>query len=132
MTTFYSLDEAREFFKDDKFATKNGVVLDEIDKDSCTCSLEITNNHRNAYGAIMGGVIFTLADFSFAVLSNQLHRPTVGQEVTIHYLSSSKGNKLFAHATCRKDGRTTSVINVDITDELGKDIAWFVGTGFKL
>ena len=80
----------------------------------------------------MGGAIFTLADYAFAVLSNHLHKPTVGQQVNINYLSSSKGNKLFAHAKCRKNGRTTSVINVDINNELGKDIAQFIGTGFKL
>ncbi len=132
MTTFNSLEEAREFFKDDKFATNNGVKLDELNEESCTCSLELTDIHRNAYGAVMGGAIFTLADYAFAVLSNHLHKPTVGQQVNINYLSSSKGNKLFAHATCRKNGRTTSVINVDINDELGKDIAQFIGTGFKL
>ena len=132
MSTFNSLEEAKEFFKDDKFATNNGVVIDELGEDSCTCSLELTDIHRNAYGAVMGGAIFTLADYAFAVLTNQLHKPTVGQEVTIHYLSSSRGNKLFAHATCRKNGRTTAIINVDITDELGKDIAMFTGTGFKL
>ena len=37
-----------------------------------------------------------------------------------------------AKATVRKDGRTTSVINVDITDDTGREIAQFVGTGYKM
>lgn len=132
MSSFKTLAEAKEFFKDDKFATNNGVKIDELDDETCICSLELTDDHRNAYGAVMGGAIFTLADYSFAVLSNQLHHPTVGQHVNIHYLSVTKGKKLFAHAFCRKNGRTTSIIEVDVKDDLGKDIALFVGTGFKL
>ena len=132
MATFESIDEAREFFKGDKFATNIGVKLDELEEDSCVCILELCDDFKNAYGAVMGGTIFTLGDFAFAVLSNQLHRPTVGLQVSINYLSGSKGEKLIAKATVRKDGRTTSVLNVDITDDTGWDIAQFVGTGYKM
>ena len=132
LSTFDSIEEAREFFKGDKFATNMGVTLDELTEDSCICSLELCDDFKNAYGAVMGGAIFTLGDFAFAVLSNQLHRPTVGLQVSINYLSGSKGEKLIAKATARKNGRTTSVINVDITDDTGRDIAQFVGTGYKM
>ncbi|WP_458404401.1 PaaI family thioesterase [Methanobrevibacter sp.] len=132
MANFNSLEEAREFFYKDKFAVTTGVVLDEITEDEAVCSLEITDNHRNAYGGVMGGVIFTLADFAFAVLSNQIHQLTVAQQVDIHYLSAPKGDKLFAKATCRKSGRTSSIVNVDISDDTGRDVAQFIGTGFKL
>ena len=132
LSTFDSIEEAREFFKGDKFATNIGVSLDELTEDSCICSLELCDDFKNAYGAVMGGAIFTLGDFAFAVLSNQLHRPTVGLQVSINYLSGSRGEKLIAKATARKNGRTTSVINVDITDDTGRDIAQFVGTGYKM
>ncbi len=132
MANFNSLDEAREFFYKDKFAVKTGVTLDEISEDGAICSLIITDEHRNAYGGVMGGVIFTLADFAFAVLSNQIHQLTVAQQVDIHYLSAPKGEKLIAKATCRKSGRTSSIVNVDISDDTGRDVAQFIGTGFKL
>ena len=70
---FNSIEEAREFFKGDKFATNLGIQLDELTEDYCVCSLDIEENHKNAVGGVMGGVMFTLADFSFAVLSNHLH-----------------------------------------------------------
>lgn len=132
MVTFTSIEEAREFFKGDKFATNMGIQLDELGEDYCLCSLELKDDFRNAYGAVMGGAIFTLGDFAFAVLSNQLHRPTVGLQVSVNYLSASKGEKLIAKATYRKNGRTTSVINVDISDDAGREIAQFVGTGYKM
>ena len=132
MVNFNSLDEAREFFYKDKFAVNTGITLDEITEDEAVCSLVLTDDHRNAYGGVMGGVIFTLADFAFAVLSNQIHQLTVAQQVDIHYLSAPKGDKLIARATCRKSGRTSSIVNVDISDDVGRDVAQFIGTGFKL
>lgn len=132
MANFNSLEEAREFFYKDKFAVNTGITLDELTEEEAICSLDVTDDHRNAYGGVMGGVIFTLADFAFAVLSNQIHQLTVAQQVDIHYLSAPKGNKLIAKATCRKSGRTSSIVNVDISDDTGRDVAQFIGTGFKL
>ncbi|MBR2558479.1 MAG: PaaI family thioesterase [Methanobrevibacter sp.] len=132
MVNFDTLESAREFFYKDKFAVNTGITLDELSSDEATCSLELNDDHRNAYGGVMGGVIFTLADFAFAVLSNQIHQLTVAQQVDIHYLSAPKGDKLIAKATCRKSGRTSSIINVDVSDDTGRDVAQFIGTGFKL
>lgn len=132
MANFETVEEAREFFYKDKFAVITGVTLDELTEEEAVCSLEIIDDHRNAYGGVMGGVIFTLADFAFAVLSNQIHQLTVAQQVDIHYLSAPKGKKLIAKATCRKSGRTSSIVNVDISDDTGRDVAQFIGTGFKL
>lgn len=132
MSTFSSIEEAREFFKNDKFAMNSGVKLDKLDDDSCECSLMINDGHKNAVGGVMGGVMFTLADFAFAVLSNQLHSPTVAQQVNINYLSAPKGEKLIAKAICKKNGRCSSIINVDVVDDTGRDIVQFIGTGFKL
>lgn len=132
MVNFESVESAREFFYKDKFALNTGVVLDDLSDDEAVCSLVLSDEHSNAYGGVMGGVIFTLADFAFAVLSNQIHQLTVAQQVDIHYLSAPKGDKLIARATCRKSGRTSSIINVDISDDTGRDVAQFIGTGFKL
>lgn len=132
MSTFKSIEEAREHFKQDKFATIMGATLDELSDEYAVCSLILNDKHKNAYGGVMGGVIFTLADFAFAVLSNHIHALTVAQSVNINYLSAPKGDKLIARATCRKSGRTTSLINVDIYDDTGRDVAQFIGNGFKL
>lgn len=132
MGTFKTLAEAREYFKDDGFASANGIVLEELDDNHALTSVILTHNHRNALGGVMGGAIFTLADFAFAALSNQLHKGTVAQQISINYLSAPKGDRLVAKAVCKKNGRNSCVVNVDVTDDTGRDIAQFVGTGFKL
>ncbi len=132
MGTFSGTEEAREFFRQDRFATDNGMTLEELGEDYSICSMILDERHLNANGGVMGGAIFTLADLAFAALSNQIHRPTVAQQVSVYYLGAPKGKKLTARAEIRKNGRTTTVINVDVRDETGRDVAQFIGSGFKL
>ena len=132
MGTFNNTKEAKEYFKGDKYAMITGVKLEELTDKYSLASLVLSDIHRNANGGIMGGVIFTLADFAFAVLSNHIHMPTVAQQVSVNYLGAPKGSKMFAKAVCRKNGSRTIVINVDVKDDTGRDIAQFIGSGFKL
>ena len=132
MSTFQTIDAARAYFNDDRFATENGITLDELDAEHAVTSMTLAPRHKNAFGGIMGGAIFTLADFAFAALTNDRERTTVAQQVSISYLSAPKGGRLVATARFRKDGRSSCVVNVDVADDTGRDIAQFVGTGFKL
>ena len=132
MSTFASLQEAQAYFEGDRFATENGMTLDAIGEGTATCSMTLTRRHQNANGGVMGGAIFTLADFAFAAAVNQVHRPTVAQQVSINYLNAPKGARLMARARQLKDGRTTCVYVVDVSDDTGRPVAQFVGTGFKL
>lgn len=132
MPAFQTIDEARAYFSCDRFATENGMSLDELDGEHAVTSMTLSARHKNAFGGIMGGAIFTLADFAFAALTNDRERTTVAQQVSVNYLSPPKGTRLIATARFRKDGRSSCVVNVDVADDTGRDIAQFVGTGFKL
>ncbi len=132
MPVFESIDHARAYFDGDRFALENGITLDEIAPGRAVCSLNIEARHRNAEGGVMGGAIFTLVDLAFAAAANDIHRPTVAQQVSMNFLSGSRGSALTARATCRKDGRSSCVYNVDVSDDLGRDIAQATVTGFKL
>ncbi len=59
-----------KLFENDRFATENGAVIEEVEEHYAKCSLKLGSRHRNAMGAVMGGVYFTLADFAFAVAAN--------------------------------------------------------------
>ena len=132
MGTFAGTEDAAKYFEGDRYAMVTGVRLEELTEEHSLASLKLSDIHRNANGGIMGGAIFTLADFAFATLSNNIHMPTVAQQVSINYLGAPKGDRLIARAVCRKNGSRTITINVDISDDTGRDIAQFVGSGFKL
>ncbi|MBQ5533984.1 MAG: PaaI family thioesterase [Lachnospiraceae bacterium] len=126
-----SLEEARREFSRDLYATKqSGIVIDRIGENYALCSMELTGDHRNAYGGVMGGAIYTLADFAFAVASNfDKEMATVSLVGEASFLSMSKGSVLYAEAKLIKDGRTNCFYDVYITDDLGKDIAVVSFTG---
>ena len=132
MSTFASVQEAEEYFKNDKFAYSNGMSLVDLGEDFSVCRMDLDDRHLNANGGIMGGVIFTLADLAFAALSNNIHKPTVAQQVSINYLAAPKGKTLMAKADIIKSGRSSTIIQVTVSDESGQKVAIFTGTGFKL
>ena len=132
MSEFHSLEEARSFFSKDLFATLNSMTLEALSDNGAVCAMEITERHMNAEGHLMGGAILALADFTFAAASNNAHRPSVAQQVSLNFLNSSKGKKLISTAVCIKSGRTSCVYRVEIKDDLGKDVAQAMFTGFKL
>lgn len=126
-----SLNEAREIFSKDLYATElSGAVIEEIGENYAKCSMKLTEKHKNAYGGIMGGAIYTLADFAFAVASNYGKEcATVSLVGTASFMAVTSGSELFAEARLLKDGKRNSFFEVTVTDDLGKLIAVVSFTG---
>ena len=131
MKRFATVEEARAYFQNDRFASSNGIRLDALTEDGCVCHVDLNDGHRNALGGVMGGVIFTLADFAFAVSSNNVHEGTVAVDVSVQFLSAPKGTRLTACSHRVKEGRTLCVYRVEVEDDTGRAVAVFTGTGFK-
>ena len=127
-----TLEEIRKIFEGDRFATENGAVIEEVGDHSATCSLTITDSHRNAMGAVMGGTYFMLADFAFAVAANHESMGCVSLHADISFLGATKGQKLIAKAVCVKDGKSTACYRVDVTDDLGNLAATITTTGYHI
>ena len=125
-----SINEVRKIFEGDRFAMENGAFIEEIGDHSATCSLVITDSHRNAMGAVMGGTYFMLADFAFAVAANWDSLGCVSLHSVISFLSAAKGEMLIAKAVCVKDGRATACYRVEVTDDLGNLTAMVTVTGY--
>ncbi len=132
MAVFDSLEAARAWLENDRFAAENGMRLTALGDGCAECAFDVTARHRNAEGGVMGGAILTLIDLAFAAASNNMHRPTVAQQASVSFLNAAKGSRLTARAVCRKDGKTSCVYDVDVTDDLGRDVAHGIFTGFKL
>ena len=125
-----TLEEVRAFFQNDRFATENGMIIEEIGENYAKCSLTIAPRHKNAVGGVMGGVYFTLADFCYAVASNHQEPKWVSLNSTISFLGRPKGKRLIATASCVKNGRLTNLYTITITDELGNLVVTTSITGF--
>ena len=54
------------------------------------------------------------------------------QQVSITFLSPSRGKTLIAEARCLKAGRTTCLYAVDVTDDLGAQVAHLTVNGYTV
>ena len=86
-----TIEEVRALFAKDRYATDSGAYIEEIGEHYAKCSIRLDERHRNAVGAVMGGVYFTLADFTFAVATNWKKPEVVSLNSTVTYLAPAKG-----------------------------------------
>lgn len=126
-----TLEELKDFFGHDRFAEHAGCRIVEGSRDRAVCELDIQDHHRNALGNVMGGAIFTLADFALAIASNTGGNPSVSVSSTIEYLSASKGTCLIATCDADKSGRRLGFYTTDVTDDTGRRIARVTTTVFR-
>ena len=130
MECLHTLEEIREIFKEDRFATEAaGAVIDAADVRYARCRLKLEKVHRNAAGIVMGGAIFTLADFCMAVAANGYREncDTVSIDGSILYMKPTKGSWLIAEAKCIKPGRSLNYYEVMVKDDLDTEVARFEG-----
>ena len=102
-----TIDQVREFFANDKFATE-----------AAGCG-------------VMGGAIFTLADFCLAIACNVNEQPTVSVSNTIEFLSAAKSDKLIAECNVDKSGRKLGFYTVDVSDNTGRKVARMTATCYR-
>ena len=118
------LERTRTTFGSDRFATEvTGIEIVAVSENYAKCELAIDDRHRNAMGAVMGGAIFTLADFCFAVAANSKKLSSVSVSSNIVFLNAVRGERLIAEAHCLKSGRKNCFFRISVTDELGTQVA---------
>jgi len=127
-----SIEEVRAYFGRDRFASEAcGCEVLEASHGHGVCAFTIGPQHMNAQGNIMGGAIFTLADFALAIACNMGENPTVSVQSSIEYFTMTRGTRLIATADADKSGRSLGFYTVNITDDLGVNIARMTATCFR-
>jgi acyl-CoA thioesterase len=118
------LADIKALFANDRFATgAAGCEIVEGGYGHAVCKMPIVEVHLNAQGSVMGGAIFTLADFALAIACNIGEEPTVAVSNTIDYIAAPKGSVLIATADVDKSGRNLGFYTVHVTDDTGRLVA---------
>lgn len=131
-----SLEELREFFSHDRYATATtGIEILDAGDGYAKVGLAVHEGHMNAGNRVMGAVYYTMADFAFAVASN----PDAGNapitftlSSQINFLTPARGRYLTAEARAVRKGRKASFYAAEVRDELDTLIATVSATGFKM
>ena len=127
-----TMEAANELFQNDLFAVKTtGIVIAAVGENYAKCVLPVDARHLNANDVVMGGAIFTLADFTFAAASNSEEMNAVSLTSQITYLNPGKIGLLTAEAQCLKCGRRTCSFLISVTDETGTPIAEVAISGIR-
>ena len=127
------LNQLKEKFIHDLFVANGlGAVIEEASYGYARCSMEIQPRHCNALGIPMGGAVFTLADFAFAVAANQEGRDVVTQASQVTFLKAARGKYLTAEARQVKDGKRVCFYEVKVTDDLGTEVAFVTVNGYVI
>ncbi|WP_026332483.1 hydroxyphenylacetyl-CoA thioesterase PaaI [Deinococcus apachensis] len=95
-----------------------------------TCvTLTVTRGGLNMHGTAHGGLLFSLADEAFAVISN-LEAQAVAVETHLSFFRPAReGDRLVAVATPERVGRTLATYRVEVRrGEEGEVLALFSGT----
>jgi acyl-CoA thioesterase len=131
-----SLEELREFFRHDRYATATtGIEILEAGDGYAKVGLAVHEGHLNAGNRVMGAVYYTMADFAFAVASNPDagHAPiTFTLSSQINFLTAARGQYLTAEARAVRKGKKASFCEAEIRDELDTLIATVSSTGFTM
>lgn len=123
---------AEERFKKDIYACElTGIQIEEVEANYAKCRLQITKNHLNAADFVMGGAIFTLADFTFAVAANSEGALCVSLSSQISFVNASKGPVLIAEAKCIENKKRLCFYEILISDNTGNIVAKVSTTGFR-
>lgn len=123
---------AEKLFEKDVFATETtGAKIEIAEPGYVKCSLQIERKHLNIRGAVMGGAIFTLADFAFGAAANLEGMGSVTLSCSINFLRPGTGPVLYAEARSIKNGKSINFYEVTITDSDGKIVATMMANGFN-
>lgn len=127
-----SIEEVRAYFGRDRFASEAcGCEVLEASNGHGVCAFTVGERHMNAQGNVMGGAIFTLADFALAIACNMGEPTTVSVQSSIEYFSQPKGSRLIATAEADRSGRSLGFYTVNVADERGTRVARMTATCFR-
>ncbi|WP_034385703.1 hydroxyphenylacetyl-CoA thioesterase PaaI [Deinococcus sp. YIM 77859] len=111
------------------YAETLGMQVLEATPERTRVTLTVTAGGLNMHGTAHGGLLFSLADEAFALISN-LEAQAVAIETHLSFFRAAHvGDELVAVATPERVGRTLATYRVEVRrGEKGELLALFLGT----
>ncbi len=123
----------RQLYARDPASQALGIALLEIRPGYARMRMTVRPDMVNGHDLCHGGLIFTLADSTFAFACNSHNHATVAQGASIEFLASGRlGDLLTAEGIERQATGRTGVYDIAVTNQDGRTIALFRGKSFRL
>lgn len=124
---------AVEMFAGDRASQALGIRVESVAPGCATLAMTVRDDMVNGHATCHGGIIFLLADSTFAFACNSHNRKTVAQGCSIEYLAPAHaGDVLRASAVERSRSGRTGVYDIDVRDQHGRAVALFRGKSYRI
>ncbi|MGI9366065.1 MAG: hydroxyphenylacetyl-CoA thioesterase PaaI [Rhizobiaceae bacterium] len=119
---------ARSMMSNDQTSQGLGMAIEEIRPGFACLSMTVRADMTNGQRIAHGGLMFTLADSSFAFACNTYNQFAVAQHCTISFVAPAfEGDRLTATASERYRAGRSGIYDVTIVNQKGDIIAEFRG-----
>lgn len=119
--------------KDDRFAASIGAKLTEIREGYARAELTVEERHLNGAGVCQGGVMYTLADLSFAGVANCHGILSLGISNTITFIKSAqKGDHLVSECEEVVNHHKLPYCDIKVKNQNGEILATCTGLAYRL
>ena len=117
----------------DRASQALGITLTAVGPGTATMTMCVRTDMCNGHGMCHGGLVFTLADSTFAFACNSWNINAVAQGCTIDFLAAAReGDVLTAIGQVRQQGSRTGVYDINVTNQKNETIAVFRGRSYRL
>ncbi len=124
-------EDLKCWFKNDQFADRANVELLALSPGQARAKMTLQPHHWNSVGTVMGGAIFTLADFAFAAASNSHGTVAVAINANITFLKAARTGTLWAEAREISKNFKLGSYTVEVKDDQSDLVALFQGMVYR-
>lgn len=118
---------------DDRFAKSIGAQLTEVREGYACAELTVEEHHLNGAGVCQGGVMYTLADLSFAAVANSHGILSLGISNTITFIKSAHlGERIKAECTELANHHKLPYCDIKISNGHGETLAIMTGLAYRM
>ena len=123
---------AAQILKKDSFAQWLQLNIEECKEGFCKVSMLVRQDMLNGLGMAHGGILFSLADSTFAFAANSRNKRAVAIDASINFIKPAhEGDKLMAEAIEVHDGKSTGLYQISVFNQKKEQIALFKGLCFR-
>jgi len=115
----------------DRFMESLGLEIETLAPEEVQLSVTVRPEHLNLHGTAHGGLLYSLADAAFALISNQAARAVALSTRMDYFRPAREGERVVARAEPTHRGRKTASYRVTLTAG-ERLLGQFVGTVYHL
>ena len=109
--------QTEDLMRGNAFMFHNYIEMESAERDKAVFKLVIRPESKNPYGIVHGGAIYTMANNAAGAVAHSDGRYYVTQTSSLHFLRNQAEGVVRAEARIRHRGKSTCLVDVDITGE---------------